>query len=228
LLAGDNPELDPTSADNDMEMKREAEQKKLHRMAKVYDFSEMWQGSQNLRATPEEYHAQNKQMTAVGYFLDTEVIVKASWSLFHHDGAAIFKLSEKSPVPQALSGKELPGERTQILNVRRIRRVNRHPAESDEDSSRESISHTKNWLNWNGDLHNSNESEDDWKADNESDIELDKGSENSESLEQRNVSAVLNVPGLIRPIHRTKKKVEKSLITVNIMETRINIVINIK
>jgi hypothetical protein len=45
---GDDPELDPTSADNDMEMKREAEQKKLHRMAKVHDFLEMWQGSQKL------------------------------------------------------------------------------------------------------------------------------------------------------------------------------------
>jgi len=38
LLAGDDPKLDPTSADNDMEMKREAEQKKLHWMAKVHDF----------------------------------------------------------------------------------------------------------------------------------------------------------------------------------------------
>ena len=30
LLAGDNPVLDPDSTDNDMEMKREAEEKKLH------------------------------------------------------------------------------------------------------------------------------------------------------------------------------------------------------
>jgi len=28
-----------------MELKREAEEKKLHRMAKVHDFLEMWQGS---------------------------------------------------------------------------------------------------------------------------------------------------------------------------------------
>jgi hypothetical protein len=31
-------------------------------------------------------------MTAVGYISDTEEIVKASWSNFHHDGAAAFKL----------------------------------------------------------------------------------------------------------------------------------------
>jgi hypothetical protein len=48
LLAGDDPVLDPDSTDNDMEMKREAEEKKLHRMAKVHDFLEMWQGSQTL------------------------------------------------------------------------------------------------------------------------------------------------------------------------------------
>jgi len=91
--------LDSTSADNDMEMKREAELKKLHQMAKVHDFLEIWQGSQNLWATQKESHAQNQQMTAIWYILHTEEIVKASWSLFQHDGAAAFKLSEKSPVP---------------------------------------------------------------------------------------------------------------------------------
>jgi len=222
LLAGDDPILDPSSSDNDMEMKREAEEKKLHRMAKVHDFLEMWQGSHTLRATQKESRAQNKQMTAVGYISDTEEIVKASWSLFHHDGAAAFKLSEKLPVPPALSAKDLPGGRTRVLNVRRIKRIDRHPAESDEDSSPESISDTENWLNWNGDLDNPNDSEDDWEADNESDMELDNGSEESETPELRTVSAAPNVPGLIRPILRSKKKVEKALLTVNIMETRRN------
>jgi len=36
------------------------------------------------------------------------------------------------------------------------------------------------------------------------------------------VSAAPNVPGLIRPILRSKKKVEKALLTVNIMEMRRN------
>jgi hypothetical protein len=100
-------------------------------------------------------------MTAVGYISDTEEIVIASWSNFHHDGAAAFKLSEKSPEPPALSAKYLPGGRTQVLNVRRIKRIDRHPADSNEDSSPESISDTENWLNWNGDLDNLNDSEDD-------------------------------------------------------------------
>jgi len=158
LLAGDNTVLDTDSTENDMEMRREAEEKKLHRMAKVYDCLEMWQGSQTLRATQKKSLTQYKQMTTVGYISDTEEIVKASWSNFHHDGAAAFKLSEKAPVPPALSAKDLPGGRTQVLNVRQIKRINRHPAESDEDSSPESMSDTENWLNWNGDLDNPNDS----------------------------------------------------------------------
>jgi hypothetical protein len=34
------------------------------------------------------------QMTAVGYISDTEEIVKASWPLFQHYGAAAFKLAQ--------------------------------------------------------------------------------------------------------------------------------------
>jgi hypothetical protein len=37
-----------TKTGNDLEMKKEAEERKLHRMAKVYDFFEISQGSQNL------------------------------------------------------------------------------------------------------------------------------------------------------------------------------------
>jgi len=221
-LAGDNPVLDSSSTDNDMEMKREAEEKKFHRMAKVHDCVELWQGSQNLRATQKESRARNKQMTAVGYILDTEEIVKASWSNIQHDGVTAFKLLEKSPVPPALSAKDLPGGRTQVLNVRRINRIDRHPAETDEDRSPESSSDTENWLNRNGDLENPNDSEDDWEADDKSDMELDNGSEDSATAEQRNVSAAPNVPGLIRPLRRLKKKVEMALMTVSIMETRKN------
>jgi len=71
-------------------------------------------------------------------------------------------------------------------------------------------------------LDNPNASEDDWEAANESDTEQDNGIEVSQTLEVRNVSAAPNVPGLIRPIRQSKKKVEKVLVTVNIMETRRN------
>ena len=67
---------------------------------------------------------------------------------------------------------------------------------------------------------NPNNSEDNWEADNESDMELDNGSEESETPEVRNLSVALNVPRLIRPRQQSKKKVEKALVTVNIMETR--------
>jgi len=118
ILAGDDPALDLTHKENDSEMKKEAEETRLHTMAKVHDFLEMWQGSQNLCATQNESQAENKQLTAVGYISDMEIIIQASWSLFLHDGAAAFKLSERSPLPTALSSKDLPGGRTQRSNVR--------------------------------------------------------------------------------------------------------------
>jgi len=55
----------------------------------------------------------------------------------------------------------------------------------------------KNWLNWNGDLDNPTESEDDWKADKEYKLELENWFEDPQSPEQRDVSAILKVPGLI-------------------------------
>jgi hypothetical protein len=134
-LAGTDPELDTMNTENDSEMKKEGEERTLHRMAKVLDFFEMWQGSQNLCATQKEPRGQNKQMTAVGYISDTEEIVKSSWLLLQNDRAAAFKSSERSPLPPALSAKDLPGGRTQILNVRRMRIINRHPVESNEDSA---------------------------------------------------------------------------------------------
>jgi hypothetical protein len=133
-------------------------------------------------------------MTAIGYISDTGEIVEASWSNCHQDGAAAFKLSEKSPVPPAVSAKDLPGGRTQVWNVHRIKWIDRHPAETDEDSSPESISDPRNWLNWTGDLDNPNNSNYDWEADNESDMELDNSSEDSETLEVSNVGAAPNIP----------------------------------
>jgi len=78
-------------------------------------------------------------------------------------------------VPPALSAKDLPGGQTQILNDRRIRRINHHPVESDEDRAPESISDTDDWLNWYGDLDNRNDSEEDCAADDESDKEPNTG-----------------------------------------------------
>jgi hypothetical protein len=45
ILAGADAEMDATNTDNFLEMKKEAEERKLHRMAKVHDYLEMWQGS---------------------------------------------------------------------------------------------------------------------------------------------------------------------------------------
>jgi len=182
----------------------------------------MWQGSQILCATEKESCAQNKQMTAIGYISDTEEIVKASWSLVQHDCAAAFKLSERSPLPPALSAKDFPGGRTQILNVCRIRRINRHPVKSDEDSSPESISDTTDWLNWNGNLDNPNDSEEDCAGDDESDIELSTCIEDPECQEEQDVSAAPNVTGLVRPTRKSKRLAENVLVTVNAVDTQRN------
>jgi hypothetical protein len=99
ILAGTDHALDNAYTENNSEMKIEAEKWKLHSMAKVHNLLEMWQGSQNLRATQRESRAQNKQMAAVGYISDTNEMVKAYWSLFQHNGAAALKLSETSPLP---------------------------------------------------------------------------------------------------------------------------------
>jgi hypothetical protein len=72
ILAGTDPELDTTNTEDDFEMIKGAYERKLHRMAKVHDFLEMWQGSQILRTTQKESRALNKQMTAVGSISDTE------------------------------------------------------------------------------------------------------------------------------------------------------------
>jgi len=203
-------------------MKNEAEERKFHRMAKVHNFLEMWQGSQNLCATQKESRAQKKQMTAVEYILDTDEIVKASWLLFRHDGAAAFNLSERSPFPPALSAVDLPGGQTQILNVRRIRRIKRHPVETEEDGAPESISHTDDWPNWNGDLENPNDSEEDCAADNESDTEHNNCIKDPECPEQQDVSAVPDAHRLVRPTGKSNGQAEKVLVMINVVETRRN------
>jgi hypothetical protein len=66
ILAGNNSVSHMTITQNDSEMKPAAEQIGLHRMAKVHDFLEIWQGSQALYATQKESCAQNEQRSAVG------------------------------------------------------------------------------------------------------------------------------------------------------------------
>jgi hypothetical protein len=154
-----------TNTENDSEINKEAEERRLHRMAKVHYFLEMWKGSQNLLATQKESQTQNKQKTAVGYISDMDEIVKPSWLLFQHEGAAAFNLSKRSPLPPALPTKNVPGRRTQILKFRRIWRINCYPVESDKDNTPGNISDTDDWLNWNGHLDNQNNRDYDWTAD---------------------------------------------------------------
>ena len=170
-MAGDYTASDTTETENDLELKKEVEERKLHRMAKVHNFSEMWQGSQNIGATQNESCANNKQMTPVEYISDLEKIVKPSMSLFQHDGAAAFNLSERSPLPPAMSVRDIPGGRTQVFNFREIQWTDRHPAETDRHSAPESISNIESGPPWNGHFDNRQAREPDLEQDKESDIE---------------------------------------------------------
>jgi len=222
IVPDNDPVLDTMEVENDIELMTEAEERKLHRMAKVNNFLEMWQGSQNLHATQKASRTQNTLMTVIGYVLDTEEIINAFWTIFELHGAAAFKLSERSPLPPLLSAKDLLGGQTQILNVRRIKQMCRHPAGSDDDSPPEVISDTENWLNWNGDLDNPNVGEEDWEADDESNLEQDNSIKDSVSPAQRNVSAAPIVSGLIWPWWRSKKMAEKMNLMVSAKQMRSN------
>jgi hypothetical protein len=90
------------------------------------------------------------------------------------------------------------------LNVRHIPRINRHPVESEEDSAPDSISDTWDWLNWNGDFDNPNDTEEDSAADDDTDIEHHKCVQDPECPKQQDLSAVPNVLGLVRPTWKSK------------------------
>jgi len=134
-------------------------------------------------------------MTAVGYIFDAEVIVKGSWSNIQHDGVAAIELMETSPVQPALSAEALPGEWTQVLNFRRIKRIDGHPADSDYNSAPDSISDTENLLDCNSDFDNSHDSKDNWEADNEFDMDPDNGVQDPKTPELQDVTTAQNVTG---------------------------------
>jgi len=222
ILAGTDPELNTANTENDWEMNEEPEAQIPHRMAKVYNFLEMWQGSKNLRATLKESGALTKQMTAVGYISDTKEIINASWSLFQYDGPAAFNL------PKDLLCRHLCLQRTYredkliIIYVCRIRRINGHPVESDKDTEPDGVSDTEDWLNWNRDLDHPNDSEDGCPQDFESDIEHNNCIEDPESPAQLDVSTAPNVPRLIQPTRKWKRQAEKLLVKESAIETRRN------
>jgi hypothetical protein len=51
----------------------------------------------------------------------------------------------------AVFAKDLPGGRSLILNISRIRRINLRPVKSDQDSAPDSTVETEDLLNWDGD-----------------------------------------------------------------------------
>jgi len=137
---------------------------------------------------------------------------------------AVFKLSEISPWPPALPAKNILGGQTQELNVRRIRRIDRHAAGIHDDITPDSISNTEHCHNWNAYFDSSNASEVYCKADNEPDVHIGSIIEDMESPEKWKacVCATPNVPRLIRPIQTSQETADKPMMKVNAMETKRN------
>jgi hypothetical protein len=102
---------------------------------------------------------------------------------------AAFNVSERLPMPPALSAKNRPRGQTEILNVRQVIIINCYPIKSDEDSAAECVSDTENCLIWNCDLGNLNVSDDDCASDDECDIEQNNCIVDPECPEQQDVSA---------------------------------------
>jgi len=64
-------------------------------------------------------------------------------------------------------------------------------------------------------LHNPNCSDADWEADNDSDKALDNSIKNGATLQLKEVSAALNVPGVIQQMQQSNTVAEQVLIMVN-------------
>jgi hypothetical protein len=218
-MAGNSTAFYNIESDNDLELNHEAEESKVLSVAMVYNNLELWQGSQHLNATMTESHAQNTQVTAVGYSANTKEVLKALWSNFQHDGASAFTLSEKSPLPPALSAKDIPGGRTQVLHLGLFQRINRYPVESDDDSAPESISLAERWLNWNADLDNPNVREDDWDAEDKSNPAQGNGFDGEESPNHQDKHTTQYVPGLLWLTRRLLTQPDRGLMTFTAMET---------
>lgn len=157
-------------------------------------------------------------MTAKGSISDTGVIIKARWSLFQHDGSASFPLLGRSPLQPPLSAKDLPGEQTQVFNFSPINRIVSYPVESIEDSPPVSLSDTENSLYWYSDLENSYDSEDDGKADIESDMELHDCMENLDGIELPDVSIAPIVLIWMWPKWMSNNAAQMRLVTVSAFE----------
>ena len=203
-------------------MIREPEERTLHIITKVDNSLEMWQGSQKQHTIQMESRAQTKQNRAIGYIADTEEMIKASWLSFEHNEEAASKLTERSPLPPALSANNLTRGQTQVINVHQIKTIDRHPPKRDVDSAPETILNTENWLDWNWNFDDSNQINDNREADNESDIERGNGIDDLESPNQGDVSAVPKVPRFIWPTCRSQKTAQMVLRTVNTMASRKN------
>lgn len=114
--------------------------------------------------------------------------------------------------------QDLKGGQTQLLNLHRIKQTNCNAAKSQRNIAPDSISDTKNWLDWHGVLDNIHDSEKNWEVDKQYNIEPDNGITDSQNSLQRNVSGTQNIAGMVRPTRSATNKAEQLFITVCTMQ----------
>jgi hypothetical protein len=161
-------------------------------------------------------------MWAIECILDIEDTIIAFWQIVQHDIVAALTLSTRSPFPPVWTKKNVPRGQTQVCNVNWRNSIDGRSAYGDEDNAPDSITGTKYWLDWYGDLVKSNSREDEREADNQSYINQVKRIKDLENPAQWARSVALNVPGLCFPAGWWKIQSEQCSMIVDAIETRRN------
>jgi hypothetical protein len=81
-------------------------------------------------------------------------------------------LTEKSPLPPISSQIDLPGGKAIMWNIHCIRKISWHPSKSLYNSAADSNSETEDWLNWTGDIDDSNNDDTNGQANNKDEMDL--------------------------------------------------------
>jgi len=194
IFSGADPQMATPETEHVLEIKKEAEENKFHRMAKIHDF---WKCGRAAKT----YVLPRRNLTlktSRGRLWDT---FRTCTRLSTHPGHSLNILVRlhlncpKDPLlPPPLSASDLPGGQNRISNLHRIRIIHLHAVETDEHRAPGSISDSWDLPNWNGDLDTQKDSEDDRAAYVQSHIEQDNRIQDLECPEQWVVIAAQNVP----------------------------------
>jgi len=220
ISVDDDPALDTTNIVNNSEMKKEAEKRKLHRMAQVHEFLGVVAGQPKPTCYTEGILRSRKAAGSCrihfGHGRECQsilVTLSICWSgciqIIRKITLASSSVCKGPPWGRNSNIYSLPNQKNQSSSSRRWW----------GSRTWKRFGHG-NWFNWIGDLDRPTDREDNWVAAGESDLEQDIGIEDPECLDLWDVSATPNVPGLIRPTRKSQRQAENVMVMVNAMETQ--------